>query len=101
MLASTIPGEAMAAREAFLRLAHSERFGPHELADALCEGARTISPDKLSTNQMAQRCWDWFEENKYLSEKEQKFVRDMMVWHHPSEKQIAWLTTIYERMRGS
>jgi hypothetical protein len=50
---------------------------------------------------MAQRCWDRFEADARLSEEEQKFIRDMINWRKPSEKQLKWLKDIFERVGGS
>ena len=48
---------------------------------------------------MATHCWEEFEAgNATLSEKEQKFVREMMHWRKPTEKQVDWLEGIYERV---
>jgi len=99
MMRSTIPGETVAARDAVMRLAQFEGRDAYALAIALVDGLEA-KEEKPSTREMAQRCWAMFLDGAYLSEKEQKFVGDMINWRKPSEKQTAWLGTIYARMRG-
>ena len=91
MLRSSMSGEAIAARYALLRITRAEGYGPHELADALVAGTNG-APKRAQQNgegfdhrEMAQRCSDWSEAGGRLSEKEQKFVQDMMDWRKPSE----------------
>jgi hypothetical protein len=103
MLRSSVSGEAIAARDALLRIAEAEGYGPHELADALVAGTNGApkraqqNGEELDHREMAERCWDWFEAGVRLSEKEQKFIEDMMGWRKPSEKQLKWLKDIYAR----
>ena len=101
LLRSTVVGEAMAARDALLRICKAEGYGPHELTDALIAGTKEINGangGEVSSREMAQRCLDCFEAGLIrLSDKEQKFVRDMIGWRGPSEKQLDWLKAIYER----
>jgi hypothetical protein len=103
MLRATIAGEAMNARDAVLRIAKDAGYGPHELTDALVavvQGApkqARSGHEEMSHRDAAAYCWDWFEAGGRLSEKEQKFVRDMMQWRKPSEKQLEWLKAIYAR----
>jgi hypothetical protein len=79
------------------------RYGPHELADALVAGTNGApkraqqNGEELDHRELAERCWDWFEAGVRLSEKEQKFIEDMMGWRKPSEKQLKWLKDIYAR----
>jgi hypothetical protein len=102
LMRSSVPGEVIAARDGMLRLAETENCGPYELADALTIGAGRIQDkDNLSPQDIARRCWDFHEAGGWLSEKEQKFVREMMHWTRRSEKQIAWLESIYARIRGA
>src|SRR5262245_11873449 len=104
MLRSTIAGETMAARDALLRLAQSDGFGPHELTDAFVSGAQKVNGGhtngaEISTREMAQRCLDRQERGEaFLSDKERKFLNDMTAWRKPTEKQIAWLEKIYARV---
>jgi|SRR5262249_11497623 len=98
MMRSTVPGETMAARDAVARLAQSEGRDVFALAIALVDGL-AASQEKPSTRDMAQRCWAMFLDGDHLSEKERKFVQDMIGWRSPSEKQTAWLATIYARMQ--
>src|SRR5262245_31240685 len=102
LLRSTVVGEAMAARDALLRIARAGGCGPHELVDALVAGTSRTKGKKngaeLDHQEMARRCWDLFEMGQRLSEKEQQFVQDMIDWRYPSEKQLAWLKKIYARM---
>jgi hypothetical protein len=104
MLRSSVSGEALAARDAMLRIAGDAGYGPHELTDALIaimQGApkqtRTNGED-LDHREMSARCWDWFEAGGHLSEKEQNFIHDMRDWRKPSEKQLKWLQNIFERV---
>src|SRR5262249_1396418 len=106
MLRTTVAGEAIAARDALLRITTGEGYGPYELTDALIAGTHKVNAAKaaceLNPNEMAQRGWDLFDAGAWLSEKEQGFVRDMIGWRKPSEKQVAWLKNIYARLsRGS
>jgi hypothetical protein len=103
MLRATIAGEAMSARDKTLQIAKAAGFGPHELADALLAvlqktQARQSGGDALDHRGMAEHCWNWFEAGGRLSEKEQKFIQDMMDWRKPSEKQLRWLQNIFERV---
>jgi hypothetical protein len=95
MMRSTIPGETMAARDAVLRLAERDAFA---LAIALVDGI-VASREKPAARDMAQRCWAMHLNGALLSEKERKFVSDMLTWGKPSEKQLDWLSKIYDRMR--
>jgi hypothetical protein len=105
MLRSSVSGEAIAARDALLRIAEAEGYGPHELTDALIVGTQSVpkrtNGEEPGSREMAQRCWDCFEAGARLSEKEQKFIRDMINWRKPSEKQLKWLKDIFERCGGS
>jgi hypothetical protein len=104
MLGSDKPGEMAAARDAVLRLARNERCGLHELAAALIVGLKQVRSvgarerqECASYVEMAESILDWAECGGYLSEREQTFVEDMVEWHRPSEKQMAWLQKIYRR----
>jgi hypothetical protein len=107
MLRTTIAGEAMNARDKTLQIVKSAGYGPHELADALLTLLQK-TPKQGGQNgsepyhrEMAEYCWNWFEAGGHLSEKEQSFVEDMMVWRKPSEKQLKWLKDIYARITTS
>jgi hypothetical protein len=104
LLGSDKPGEMAAARDAVLRLARNEQCGLHELAAALIIGLKKVKgigarrqEECASHVEMAERILDWVECGGYLSDQEQEFVQDMMEWHRPSEKQMAWLQKIYRR----
>jgi hypothetical protein len=102
LLRTSVAGEVVAARDALLRMAETANCGPYELADALTIGAGHVQDkDNLSPQDIARRCWDFHEAGGWLSEKERKFVREMMHWARPSEKQAAWLESIYARIRGT
>jgi hypothetical protein len=100
MLSATSPGEIVAARDALVRLAQTKNYDVHSLARTLdLNKSRAPGAQKLTTRQMATHCWEEFEAgNATLSEKEQKFVREMMHWRKPTEKQVDWLEGIYERV---
>jgi hypothetical protein len=108
MLSSDKPGEVVAAASAIMRTLDAEGTDIHALADALCNppppprepprgpAAPESEPDWRS---IACEC-DAHEDR--LSEREQKFVADMVTWTRwrtPSEKQQAWLLAIFSRVR--
>ncbi len=103
MLSATSTGEIVAARDAMVRLAKIEKCDVHDLARSLIlnrkpNGSAPPNPDEGSTREMATFCWD--ERGcAHLSEKELKFVQDMMIWRKPSEKQIDWLRSIYAKVK--
>jgi hypothetical protein len=100
MLSATSPGEIVAARDALVRLAQTKKYDVHSLARALdLNKSRAPGAEKPTTREMATHCWEEFDSgNATLSEKEQKFVREMMHWRKPTEKQVEWLESIYERI---
>jgi hypothetical protein len=98
LLCSSHDGEALAARSAFMRLLSLEKRDAHDVADAIMLGLQT-KPDNHSAAYMASTCWDCFElKTITLSDKEQKFIREMRMWAKPSQKQIQWLKSIYSRV---
>jgi hypothetical protein len=104
MLSATSPGEIVAARDALVRLAQARKQDVHSLARALGldrapNGDASPKEDDRDHAEMARFCWAVFEQGARLSEKEQKFVNDMIGWRRPSQKQIDWLTSIYERLK--
>jgi hypothetical protein len=110
MLSSSHTGEIVAARDAILRLAKTQRYDLHNLADALIRGlaiankskpngSRARAQENISSQQMAQCCMDWDDLHHRFSDKERDFVEDMVNWRHPTEKQLAWLKKIYTRTR--
>ncbi len=103
MLSATSPGEIVAARDAMVRLAKIEKYDVHQLASSLIlnrkpNGSAPPDPDEGSTREMATFCW-YGRDCAHLSEKERKFIEDMMSWRKPSEKQIDWLKSIYARVK--
>jgi hypothetical protein len=93
MMSATVPGEAMAARDAVLRLA---RCDPHELT------AWVVSARKRSVHdvqKMARDVWHWFMWGDYrdLSKDEEDFVRTMMDAESPSIQQVWRLETFFAR----
>jgi hypothetical protein len=105
MLSATSSGEVVAARNAVVRLAQTRKHDVHSLARALDlgrtprGGASAKDGENLDTAVMAYFCWEMFERGAHLSEKEQKFVDDMIDWRKPTQKQIDWLKSIYERLK--
>jgi regulator of sigma D len=99
LLSASIPGEIINARDKLKQVADVEGYDIFALASALALPNRKTSASDLSTKAMAQFCW---ERRIYLSEKEQKFVSDMTFkWKtKPSEKQAAWLQSIYVKLKG-
>lgn len=103
LLCSTIPGEVVAARDALLRLAG---IGPHELAARLLkerpkEKPKWQAPPPPEHQRMAQEILAWQVEGGRLSAAEQGFITDMLDWKRPTEKQMAWLEKIYQRVQGT
>ena len=105
LLSATEQGEVVAARDAMLRFARTRKHDMYSLARALVldrepkGNAGTKDSDKLGIPEMAYFCWEMFEQGGHLSEKEQKFVNDMIGWRRPTQKQIDWLKSIYERLK--
>jgi len=100
MLRASMAGEAIAARDAFLRIAEAKGLGPYELTAALLAGTGTNArvEEHLGGKAMALHIWDSYERAEVrLSEKEREFVADMLDWNKPTEKQLAWLKKLYQR----
>src|SRR5690349_8972977 len=99
MLSSKHAGEIEAARNAMLKIAEVDIHG---LADAFSAALvpNNATGKTISYHQMARQCSDWNEIRGGLSEKESKFVSDMIGWRYPSDKQLDWLERIYRRMVG-
>jgi hypothetical protein len=93
MMSATVPGEAMAARDAVLHLA---RCGPHELAARVVSTRRRSAQD---VQKMARDVWHWFMWGNYrdLSKDEEDFVHAMMDEGNPSIQQIWRLETLLAR----
>jgi hypothetical protein len=91
MMCTPVAAEAMAARDAVLRLA---RCGPHELAASL------IAPVRESTRsmEMAEQILGWSKIINYLSPRERLFVEQMSASRAPSSGDVAWLEKIYARI---
>jgi hypothetical protein len=106
LLSSDKDGEVLAAASAIKRTLAAEGSDIHALADALCrpqqrqESRRPPSPPREDDwHGMACEC----QARSYrLSEREQGFIDDMVDWtafREPTEKQQAWLLSIYRRVR--
>jgi hypothetical protein len=72
----------------------------HELTGALLAW-KANGKTKPSPQQMARFCMTMIEDGARFSGKEKKFIEDMMGWRRPSRKQIDWLESIYERLKGT
>lgn len=93
LMCATEPGEAIAARDALLRLSG---LNPHELALTMF---KKLPKNKLTNQQKAsQILYAYSLKEIYLSERELAFIRDMLVWSNPSERQLEWLEKIYTRV---
>jgi hypothetical protein len=101
MLRASVPAEVVAARDALLRIAETGKLDAHDLAAAILVSLKNGSLDKAPINEMAKSIWKWWVDGGgQLSDREQKFVGDMMNYGRaPSEKQAAWLKSIYARVR--
>jgi hypothetical protein len=104
MLRATMPGEIVAARDALLRVAQAEKYDVHTMAHELTGALiawRASGKEKPDTKQMARFCMTRIEDGARVSDKENKFIEDMLGWRRPSPKQIDWLESIYERLKGT
>lgn len=102
LLRATMPGEIVAARDALLRVIQAEKYDVHTVAHVLTGSLvewKANGKKKPSTRQMAQFCTTMMEDGAHVSDKEKKFVEDMMSWRNPTEKQSHWLKSIYERLK--
>jgi hypothetical protein len=93
LLASDKDGEVVAAARALGRSLQTVGADFHDLA-RMVERSNYNGHDH-DYQRMAQFCAD---RSEVLKPNERAFVQDMISWRNPSEKQIAWLTRIYERL---
>ena len=105
LLASDKPGEVAASAQALRRVLGSANLDLHDLANVVEFAARREVPQITSTTandddarEMIRRCRECSET---LTSKELAFVRSMTKWHgQPTERQMAWLRSLYERCKG-
>ena len=106
LLASDQPGEIIASVHALQRVLSSAELHFHDLANAIEFVARREVPQIASTatsdDNMREIIRCCYERADLLSAKELGFVHSMAKWRHkPTEKQMEWLLSIYERcLRG-
>ena len=109
LLSSDKDGEVLAAALAIKRTLAAEGSDIHALADALCrpqpqqkeEPQRPPPPPPGEDDWHAMSC-ECQAHGERLSQREQDFVDDMVRWtvfREPTEKQQAWLLSIYRRVR--
>jgi hypothetical protein len=93
MLGSAHDGERAAAAlkaDAFVR-SHGLQW-----RDVIAMPAAVPPPRPPRWRTMAHTCWD---RSHHLNDREREFVQAMMFWSGtPSEKQLAWLNRIYEKV---
>jgi hypothetical protein len=109
MLSSDKPGEVAAAAAAIGRTLAAEGSDFHALADTLCRPEPQAPPRQEPPRRPTHEEPDWHqlacdcsERSERLSDREQEFVEDMVVWcryRDPTEKQQSWLLSIYRRVR--
>ena len=106
MLSSDQPGEVVSAARAIGRALRTVGQDWHALA------ARLSTPTKARTGRQArhdERGADWWAMREYclqhdtlLRPREREFVVNLGTWRGElTEKQLAWLVAIYERLRRS
>jgi hypothetical protein len=104
LLASDKPGELVASVQALRRVLGSANLDLHDFANVVEFAARREAPQVASATaddddarEMIKCCRECPD---LLSAKELTFVRSMAKWHgQPTERQMAWLTSLYERCR--
>ena len=107
LLSSDKNGEVLAAASAIKRTLVAEGSDIHALADTLCrpqaqrkeQPRRSPPPREGDWRSIACECQA---HSNRLSEREQGFIDDMVEWtafREPTEKQQAWLLSIYRRVR--
>src|SRR5262249_24671515 len=103
LLTSDKPGEVDASVHAMRRVLGSANLDLHDLANVVEFAAReapqvasTTDDDAREMIRLCRECSD------LLTNKERVFVRSMAKWRgQPTERQMAWLSSIYERcMKG-
>jgi hypothetical protein len=107
LLSSDKDGEVLAAASAIKRTLAAEGSDIHALADALCrpqpkEPPRPPPPPPPREDDWYGMPCECQAHSEQLSEREQGFVDDMVGWtafRAPTEKQQAWLLSIYRRVR--
>jgi hypothetical protein len=103
LLSATHDGEIAAARNAMLRVGAAHWLDIHELADLMEKVEQPVPPvppePEPSFWEKARRCKEHNEFRGGLSDKEYKFVCDMVAWRKPTDRQVAWLDSIYARVR--
>jgi len=106
LLASDKPGEVAASAQALRRVLGSANLDLHDLANVVEFAARREAPQVASATaddddarEMIRCCRECSE---LLSAKELAFVRSMAKWRgEPTKRQMAWLSSLYERcMKG-
>jgi predicted component of type VI protein secretion system len=93
LMSATVPGEAMAARDAVLRLTRSD---PRDLAVWF-----TRSPLASDVKRMAEKAWNWFMWNDYrdLSNEEEAFVQSMLEEDNPTIQQAWRMESLFARTK--
>ena len=109
LLSSDKDGEVLAAASAIKRTLAAEGSDIHAFADALCRPQPQQKEEPRRPPPPPPREDDWHSmacecqaHSERLSEREQGFVDDMVEWTafgEPTEKQQAWLLSIYRRIR--
>ena len=106
MLSSESDGEVVNAARAIGRTLETSGFDWHDLATSLRMPAtakpRTRKPPREDEDDLSWRVMVGFciEHEHWLHGRECEFVTSLLHWHGElTEKQSAWLTAIYQRLR--
>lgn len=103
MLSSNQAGEVVAAAAAIERTLQANGHDWHELADRVLSDARQpkrARPNDGKTGDWRAMCEVCLRHAHLLRSREQEFVSDLGDWRgRPTEKQLAWLSAIYARVR--
>jgi hypothetical protein len=108
MLGSTHPGERANAADALQRALARGGLDIHDIADAALSGITAKEPVRFDPP--PRHCWEqdppewraiarWLRDRDGLTERERDFVDNMRIATHASEKQLAWLIGIQQRLQ--
>jgi hypothetical protein len=100
MLSSDRDGEVVASARAIDRVLRSNSLDWHDLAQAVCPSAPTVrcGNDERDWRDIVAFCTSRL---SCLSGREREFLRSIARWRgrELTERQAAWLTAIFERIR--
>jgi hypothetical protein len=105
LLSSDKDGEVLAAASAIKRTLAAAGSDIHALADALCRPQPKEPPRRPwheDGNDWHSKACECQAHSEQFSEREQEFIDSMVGWtafREPTEKQQAWLLSIFRRIR--